>query len=66
MAAVGTTFTEVKLADCFSCGSDLGPFVSSPDGKRQVLCSTCGARGPYERPDLTAEAAWNILSDKPT
>jgi hypothetical protein len=62
MSAKGTTFTTEKLEDCFSCGSDLGPFVASPDGIRQVLCSTCGARGAYERKDMTAEALWNCVS----
>ncbi len=57
--AIGSTMTEDKILACFFCGSDLGPFVSSPDGKRQVICSTCGARGPYEIAIETAEDAWN-------
>lgn len=54
-----TTFTDVDLSPCRACGSDLGPFVSDPDGRRQVICSTCGARGPYEKPSATAESLWN-------
>lgn len=57
--AEGTTFTDVELADCFACGASLGPFVASPDGRRQVICSTCGTRGPYEKPGVSAEEGWN-------
>ena len=62
MTANGTTNTEAALEDCFSCGSSLGPFVASWDGKQQVICSTCGARGAYERQDMTAAELWNCVS----
>ena len=58
-----TTFTDQDLQPCFSCGSDLGPFVASPDGQRQVICSTCGARGAYEKPGATAESLWNSICE---
>lgn len=53
--------TEIKLRGCPCCTSELGPFVSSPDGRRQVLCSTCGMRGPYESSVTVAEDGWNSL-----
>lgn len=48
-----------ELKPCQHCTSSLGPFVAAPDGKRQVICSTCGTRGPYETMVETAESLWN-------
>lgn len=57
----GTTFTDKGLMECPSCESDLGPFKAAPDGKPQIICSTCGLRGPYENIASTAEYKWNAL-----
>lgn len=59
--AEGATFIEVDLAACAGCGSGLGPFKSAPDGKEQIICSTCGMRGPYATRVKTAEYLWNRL-----
>lgn len=59
--AQGTTFTSTELKNCPSCDSDLGPFKASPDGKEQIICSTCGTRGPYATNVETAEQRWNSM-----
>lgn len=56
-----TTFTSTELKFCPGCTSDLGPFKSSPDCKPQIVCSTCGMRGPYATKFETAEQLWNGL-----
>ena len=59
--AQGTQFTGGDLADCPGCHSALGPFKATPDGKWQIICTTCGMRGPYETTTETAEQRWNSL-----
>jgi hypothetical protein len=56
------TQTDDALLPCHSCGSRLGPFLSAPDGNQQVICSTCGMRGPYENLVETAAEKWNALA----
>jgi len=54
------------LKPCRWCFDDLGPFVVAPDGKRQVICSTCGARGPYETITIGSHIeAWNTRTRDP-
>jgi hypothetical protein len=57
-----TDTTDNALLPCHSCGSRLGPFLSAPDGNQQVICSTCGMRGPYESLVETAAEKWNALA----
>jgi hypothetical protein len=57
-----TDTTDNALLPCHSCGSRLGPFLSAPDGNQQVICSTCGMRGPYENLVETAPQKWNSLT----
>lgn len=49
------------LSPCPGCDSTLGPFTASPDGRLQVICSTCGLRGPYATMVETAEQRWERL-----
>lgn len=49
------------LAPCPNCTSTLGPFLANPDGIEQVICSTCGMRGPYANMVGTAAQKWDGL-----
>ena len=51
-----------KLAPCQKCGCadigqgcDIGPMES----KCYCVCTSCGARGPYEQSQEQAQAGWN-------
>ena len=57
----GRLLASTPLNHCFNCQSGAGPFLSAPDGPKQILCSTCGARGPYENKKHTAEQLWNSI-----
>lgn len=54
--------TAPDLKPCPNCTSTLGPFAGTPDGPRQVICSTCGMRGPYQNSAISAEDKWNALA----
>lgn len=61
------------MKPCPGCHGTVGPYVDSigavskgptfpSNNKYQVICSTCGMRGPFSRPDVeTAEEAWDRL-----
>lgn len=59
--AQGTTFSDEDIKECPGCSSCLGPFKANQDGRPQIICSTCGMRGPYETNVETAEQSWNAL-----
>jgi len=49
------------LDPCPACASTLGPFSARIDGRDQIICSTCGARGPYADATATAAQKWASL-----
>ena len=52
------------IKSCSNCGSKTGPFIASPDGPLQVICSTCGSRGPYQNAHKTAEEGWDTQNTR--
>lgn len=65
------------IKPCPSCESSLGPYLDRIGGVarehdpdkydkiQQVICTTCGMRGPYNTELVDAVTLWNALSRKP-
>lgn len=54
---------ETTLGPCIHCESTLGPFIHNEgvDGVQQIVCSTCGVRGPYNTVIHDAVEQWESL-----
>jgi len=54
----------VTTGRCPSCGNHDRPYAADVSGSWQVVCTACGARGPYSPTKDAALGKWNALSDK--